>query len=468
MYAISPSKYIIQLIIGAMTIQNSSKISNQGYIIDSFSSTLNIIQSKILSIENAESPMKFSSSIITITNSEFYNIKAIDTNPLIRIAFESRLTVNGLKYYNSQATFFSLITSTASISGLEVYNCSTTSNNTMMLMDDNINLELSNWNIRNISATQVDYILKISESRVSSMNNMTFSDISQYPLGLLSNNVNVITKLSIVNCARGLVIASSIISTIEHSNFTNLGSALIRKGGAISLEDSSINISKNVFNTNSALEGGAVNYECSTTAFCSVSITENSFTNNTGFSKGGAIGYNLYRPTLLNNTFQGNFAPYGINIGSYAVKVKLKERIKDKIHFSNVGSGISYSAGFSLALYDHDDQIMAIDNTSQIKISGFTPGSQVLGINEVKVTAGAATFSDVIFIQKPGATDVLFEVTSTGTNMKNLRLAYGQDYSLEKITVDFRFCKPGEIISNNRTCTTCSPGTYSLEWNSTQ
>lgn len=91
----------------------------------------------------------------------------------------------------------------------------------------------------------------------------------------------------------------------------------------------------------------------------------------------------------------------------------------------------------------------------------------MLGTTSVKVTEGIGLFDSIQFTSSPGATNIPFSFTSDAIDMSIMRKQYGQNYSLKNITVNFRFCKPGEI-QDGLVCRSWSPGSYSFTWNSTQ
>lgn len=155
--------------------------------------------------------------------------------------------------------------------------------------------------------------------------------------------------------------------------------------------------------------------------------------------KGGAISYSLYRPTLNNNTFTNNSASYGNDLGSYAVKIKIKGSNTDEIQMDNIGSGLVYDNPFTLAIYDLDGQIVNLDSTSQISITGNSTSSSTKGINAVKLTNGEATFSSIIFISIPGSQNILFNIASAALNSQKVKLLFGQSYEQNKLVGNFRF-----------------------------
>ena len=66
---------------------------------------------------------------------------------------------------------------------------------------------------------------------------------------------------------------------------------------------------------------------------------------------------------------------------------------------------------------------------------------------------------------KPGSTGIKILASSKAINRNKITEVFGNLISDDIIDVDFRYCKPGEQLYNEA-CRTCSPGTYSLEWNS--
>ena len=153
---------------------------------------------------------------------------------------------------------------------------------------------------------------------------------------------------------------------------------------------------------------------------------------------------------MQNLTFTNNYASYGSNIASYAIKIKLNNSYSDDIILENVGSGVLYDQTLDFILIDADNQTMVLDSSSQIEIKSFSSDTLVSGINAVKANQGAVSFSSLYFTSNPGDTNVEFEITSKALDTEILKLQFGADYSQAPITVSFRYCKPGEIIRNSQ------------------
>ena len=175
------------------------------------------------------------------------------------------------------------------------------------------------------------------------------------------------------------------------------------------------------------------------------------------------------RPSFRNNLYQNNSALYGVNIASYPVKIKLVNSTQDEVHLNNVGSGITYPQTLNLGLYDYDDQIMVLDSTEQISIlSVDQQTSDASGVNVGLLNQGSTSFGSIAFISSPGSVNVEFRATSKAIDDDKIHNVFTNSVSNNTINVNFRFCRPGEIVTNNTQCQECSTGTYSLKWNATE
>jgi hypothetical protein len=92
-------------------------------------------------------------------------------------------------------------------------------------------------------------------------------------------------------------------------------------GAGMYVEYSNMVMTNSSFNNIVGQFGSAVRLKCKFGMVCSVSIEGSTFTNNKASLYGGAIHYNMFKPVTNGNTFEGNEAPYGNNIASYAFKI---------------------------------------------------------------------------------------------------------------------------------------------------
>ena len=162
--------------------------------------------------------------------------------------------------------------------------------------------------------------------------------------------------------------------------------------------------------------------------------------------------------------FDANFAPYGLNIASYSIKIVEANSLRESITYENVPSGIKIGSILKFTLMDYDNQTVP-DSSSSIKINSITQGASVSGFNSVKVNNGVAEFGNLIFISAPGVKHIMFKVTSNAIDVVKNQAQNFTTYS--SIDVSFRYWMPGEAQISNNLCQTWAPGSYSLLWNST-
>mmetsp|Transcript_3353 Transcript_3353/g.4134 ORF Transcript_3353/g.4134 Transcript_3353/m.4134 type:complete len:81 (-) Transcript_3353:48-290(-) len=78
---------------------------------------------------------------------------------------------------------------------------------------------------------------------------------------LLNAKVGIVNALAIYNCTQGVRIENSAISSLTNSSFSKLGSSVLLRGGAIYSISSNVSISQSSFESNSAVNGGAIHSE---------------------------------------------------------------------------------------------------------------------------------------------------------------------------------------------------------------
>ena len=156
---------------------------------------------------------------------------------------------------------------------------------------------------------------------------------------------------------------------------------------------------------------------------------------------------------MQNITFENNTAPYGNDYASYAVKIRLDSAVTDEIKLQNVGSGVVIDNSISLALVDYDNQTMVLENASQISIFAKNSSDvKALGTNTALLRQGVAVFDSIIFAASPGETGAEYYATSKAIDTDKISNAYGGPVSNNTISVDFRYCQPGEEITADNQC----------------
>ena len=185
---------------------------------------------------------------------------------------------------------------------------------------------------------------------------------------------------------------------------------------------------------------------------CELTLVNTIFEDNIAITQGGSIHYTYRRPQMTNITFTNNTAVYGSNISSYAFKINFVDSDYDKMKLTNVGSGIVHNEELKFALRDFDDQVMVLNDVDQITVASLqTDISSIQGVNSKVLVNGISTFDEFISITDPGSTNVEFKLTSKAIDSDKVKDVLGLNVSDNILSIDFRYCKPGEYILNN-TC----------------
>lgn len=160
---------------------------------------------------------------------------------------------------------------------------------------------------------------------------------------------------------------------------------------------------------------------------------------------GGAIYYNLYRPTIAQNVFTINSAPYGNHIASYPVKIVNKYTLSNIDHLNDAASGLSIDSTLEYILIDFDGQVVNFENQHILKITPEITSARVKGTDFAKFNDGGATFNNLVLAKSPGSSEITFLLSTKAIDktqvIKGLNLTeaqYNTDYK-STIDVSFRF-----------------------------
>ena len=464
--------YSFQTVSSSLIIQNDTLISSQPYLINAYLSVITFDNTQISTISSDNYVIKISTSNITITDTQMSDLYSTDTNGiLIFLISDSEMIMTNLAYSNSFMKLIRVHNSKCMISDSMITNIDT-SNSNLISFYSSKDTVITNTVINNITSSN-SKIIDISYSTVSTISNVTINEVYTTVFRMTGSTLSNAIMLQFFNVTQAISITQTNL-TIRDSNFTRCGGD-IAYGGAIDLIDSVMLVNNSEFVSNSAQSGAAISLRCSSISACTIDIMNSNFKQNQASTQGGAIYYNFVRPSMARNIFMSNTAGYGDKIASYAVRIVQVGSMDQNIVLDGAASGIDIvtsptstnQSSLNLALVDFDDQIMNLVSTSNIKIVGVDSNTEVIGISEVRATEGMSNFTDVSFINFPGAENVKFMASSLEIDQnKAQHYVFPTDNS---ISVTFRYCKPGEFIDNNGTiCTKCSAGTFSFKWNSTR
>ena len=457
------TEYSLQLIFSNLIVENNTSIINQNYFVTCFQSNFQLNNSTLQNSISNSSIISVSYSTFSINNLVIFNItKTNSESEVISVLFDSVVSINKLKYSNSNAGLLNFYLATIFLSDLEI--TSLALENHVIGMSNCKNVTIQNTQISSLSSTSIAVIHSLKSS-FNLIQNVSLSDIDTTGIILDNSNVTLISMLSLSNMNKGMVIEkNSIISSLNNSSFIRLGSSNILYGGALDVIDSILRIDNSNFEQNQAMSGAAISVRWSSNRFWFNRFINTNFKNNKAEVKGGVVYYSFRRPTISNWTFDGNIAPYGPITASYPIKIVEINSLNTSMIYENVPSGIKMDSSLVFALKDFDNQTIP-DSIYQIKVIAVSQGASTSGYNSAKASSGVATFNNLIFVSSPGSKHIQFKATSNAIDIsKNTALGMSTQSTID---VSFRFCKPGEAQISSSVCQTWAPGTFSLQWNST-
>ena len=468
-YNYSKGSKLFEFINSNFAMQNGTVVYNQHSILKSFLTTITLNNIAIYSMIVGDNWFRLAQSTINMTNIFVYNISSYDSSNFVYADFSSIVSIKNTSYTNSLSPFLYATTSEVYSESLILNTCYTIREWILILSSPAVSL--TNSNISDWSSNNSTSSFSILSSAVNSISNLTISNMNQHAVNIQSSNITIIEGM-VVNQTYGVYSKNSNIQKILNSTFTNNGrgandkNTISIKGGGAFFENSNFTITLSTFSNNTSKSGAGVFVSWKLNPIWVTSISNSTFSNNVAEVSGGGIMYDLYRPAFSNLKFDNNVALYGPDIGSYAIQIKIGNSTQQIFTVSNAASG-HINQEFKFSIQDFDNQIMNLDSTSKIIIKANTNGSQVDGKNIGVAHLGIVNLNELIFINKPGSQNVIFSVNSDSINLNIAKAIYGPNYSLPVISVNFRFCRPGEYISQTRWIS-CSQNSYSLMWNSTQ
>jgi len=281
--------------------------------------------------------------------------------------------------------------------------------------------------------------------------------------------------------------SSAIFTSIIRGNVFRNNTAV--DGGAIYTDSLYVNLTQNVFIQNSANAanyanagmlfkglGGAAYISCPSIVYCAFFLLNNTFTGNKAQVSGGGVYWADSYPVISGSKLSANWAIYGNDVGSYAVRLVALD-INDTIlpyleqgeypliqKLENIGSGYEYKGSVRLALVDQYDTIIATDLTSSVQIgSPNTSKAVVSGNIETVAVNGIFSFSGFTVVGPPLTSQLLW-ITTNGVDLSRKSSAKDPSdyYATVSLLVTFRACVSGEAQQANGQCRPCPINTYSL------
>ncbi|OMJ88702.1 hypothetical protein SteCoe_9326 [Stentor coeruleus] len=262
--------------------------------------------------------------------------------------------------------------------------------------------------------------------------------------------------------------------TIKNSIFTNNNST--GNGGAIYSEnyDFTIRDSKISFN-HASLNGGGLYLITPLCGNCSFSLEGNTdvFNNSCGLEGGGMKWLNFKPNKGSNVKIYDNSATYGANSASKAIGLQLfnLRELKDIPIIDTIEGippGQEYTETLKLYLYDSDGNVVSIDSSSQISLTGVSTSENnteiaysVSGTTTFTAEKGVFYITQFIPNGKPGSQMALI-LTTGGISTEQAANDNSTYSDSAKIIVNLRECINGETIGSVE-CIKCPAGKYLIE-----
>ncbi|CAI2370495.1 unnamed protein product [Moneuplotes crassus] len=460
------SQVLFEVISGSFSVRNSSNIHSEQHPILSLMSDIEIDSSTLRNLSFSSTSIKVATSTIVLNNVTFEDIFAEANSELILGDIGSVLNLTDIIYKSSNALFLRISSSQLYANQVMIENIHTPQ--VLLNIEKAERVSLNNFEIINSTVTS-DELVHVSRSAQVEMDGFVArNNTDKNVMSITNSHVSLLQNLNIKSSLRALEIIQTIIDRINGSTFINNGNIDSSTGGAILVQNSKVRIENSTFNHNAGLKGSAIAFECTSLELCDLSLDDVNFTNQRASQQGGAINYNYKPPVITNCTFTNNSAQYGPDIASYPVRIRMTQDIHSDMSLTNVGPGIGLDSSIKLSLLDFDNQTMVMNNDDQISIFAVdTQSSSVRGTNTVQLEKGVSEFDSIQFVSEIGSKNVKYRAVSKAIDNTKVNKLFNSSLVENQITVNFRFCKPGERIDNQNICTECSAGTYSLKWNST-
>ncbi|CAI2371780.1 unnamed protein product [Moneuplotes crassus] len=460
------SQVLFEVISGSLSVRNNSNIHSEQHPILSLMSDIEIDSSTLRNLSFASTSIKVATSTIVLNNVTFEDIFAQANAELILGDIGSVLNLTDVIYKSSNALFLRISSSQLYANQVVIENIHTPQ--ALLNIEKAERVSLNNFEIINSTVTS-DELVHVSRSAQVEMDGFVArNNTNKNVMSITNSHVSLLQSLNIQSSLRALEIIQTTIDRINGSTFINNGNIDSSTGGAILVQNSKARIENSTFNHNVGLKGAAIAFECTSLELCDLSLDGVNFTNQRASRQGGAINYNYKPPVTTSCTFTNNSAQYGPDIASYPIRIRMTQDIHSDMSLTNVGPGIGLDSSIKLSLLDFDNQTMVMNNADQISIFAVdTQSSSVRGTNTVQLDKGVSEFDSIQFVSEIGSKNVEYRAVSNTIDNTKVNKLFDSSLVENQITVDFRFCKPGEHIDIQNICTECSAGTYSLKWNST-
>ena len=279
--------------------------------------------------------------------------------------------------------------------------------------------QISNFEATNSTSLLQD-LIDVRYSTGVTFSNFTLANVNNTVITVSNSYITEMSGMDIQNSLKAFYIVKSTVKLLKDSVFSHNGADGSTTGGAFQIYNSDVSIQNTSFSNNIADTGAGIHFDCNSMTLCNLLLVNSTFNSNGAVTKGGAIYYGFNKPVSTYMVFSNNSAPYGPDLASYAVKIRIQGSDTDVIVLDNLGSGIATEEVLILELLDFDNQVMVLNNEDQISISSLNRSiASVAGVSSRQLSRGAAAFDNFITTAEPGSKNIALHTNSKVISSKN-------------------------------------------------
>ena len=257
---VTESKYLLEVVQASLEITDSSSVYKESLLVSSFLSTITVRNSQLSDISFEMVSLSIVSSTLIMENSTISDVTGISKGANLISANSGTVNVSSLEYSSSNVRLLDAFGSEVNLESLNLTD--------LVIPNEIISIfYCSSFYLRDVALANV--ILDASFIMLTSSDNIIVEDITLTDLGYIfmelhNSNATKIHNLQVSNGTEVLKVVSSNVQTI--SNCLLASNSKNTSGGAISIDDSEVKIFDSTFRQNSAINGGAIYFHCSSTS----------------------------------------------------------------------------------------------------------------------------------------------------------------------------------------------------------
>ena len=193
-FTTTEAKSLFKLVLASLEISNSTRIHEQSALVNAFISSVIISDSEIYNVEVLQPSIKISSSNLTISGTQIYNVTNPSSSDFIFVLLDSVVVIQDTSFTASSSVFLNSLTSEISVEGLVFSDVQ--SGKYLLKISDWVNVSLSNITVVN-SIVSGEALFNVRNTHVDSISNIVISAIENTIFSLIRSTVDQMTDCEI-------------------------------------------------------------------------------------------------------------------------------------------------------------------------------------------------------------------------------------------------------------------------------